>query len=91
MTPKPMSKERREEIVRSFDRWLACESDISTDYVAELLGDAAFWREAVKNCVYSYDVDATAGDNAACCFCSKPAKSFVIIHDQDCPWLLAQE
>ena len=75
--PKPMSAERRAEIERNKDTWLYPKLD---DAIADLLADAAYWRETVR------DADGFPGDR--CAFCQELDDGNG--HKPDCSWLLSQ-
>lgn len=78
MNPKPLSKERREEIERELS--LAegnRELDFLADELKEVLGAEQYWLEAVKN---------AEGYQGVCPWCDSPRD-----HKPGCLWLLAQE
>lgn len=82
---KPLTKERREEIARDYaDDHMALEGG----WVADLLSEATYWREAVKKVFQDQPGE--------CPFCgmsaTTDAENFKIrAHFPDCPWLLAQD
>jgi hypothetical protein len=68
--------------------------DVKAD-LEDLLQDAMYWREAVKNASEWNDAGASAGTAFECGFCkqyheSEEAAFVKHDHKPDCPWLLAQ-
>ncbi len=102
MTQKPLSPERREEIIRLVKAYPIMPMDGSAGYlyaIADLLADAAYWRNAVKNA----DPWNACGPHDvveyACAHCEvvatdeQAAKAFPkseVAHQAECPYLLAQ-
>ena len=86
MTPKPLTKERREDIQMRSDRnWHGDAETLGMPYV---LAAEAYWRSAVKNSLPMHD----NGMAWQCCvFCEMQNNEGVFAHAVDCPWLLAQE
>ncbi len=83
MTQKPLSHERREEIVRLVKAYPIMPMDGSAGYlyaIADLLADAEFWRNKVKI--------AKAWNDAGCNFCEADGSSDE--HTLECAWALAQ-
>lgn len=94
--PKPLSKQRMGEIATYIQYRLHDTGVMSAEYdqmlaeQEELLSDATFWRDAVKN-TEEWFVD---GHRWKCNFCAahfyRPLMSG-LLHKPDCPWLLAQD
>ena len=81
MTPKPLTKERREYLAQ-----LTAPPLIHIDAVRDLLAAEAYWRLAVKN----VPVNGFADD--ACVFCKEDATEYhPEKHKPDCAWLRAQD
>ena len=88
MTPKPLTKEDREEVDRLAQTAHAAIYDDVVDAIDSLLAAEAYWREAVKNSLPMHD----NGMAWQCCvFCETQNNEGVFAHAVDCPWLLAQE
>lgn len=83
---KPLSKERREEIIEIFESgsyWQEETSKPTDILILDLLAAEQYWREAVK----SFQ-DGLPTDSSACCqFCH----DYPPEHKPDCAWKLAQE
>jgi hypothetical protein len=94
---KPLTKERRSQIVREIEY---CESPPSTgvkelvkdlvrrmpsrmDMIRDLVAAEAYWRELIKNHAPG------CGDDNVCDFCDVSLDTRN--HKPDCSWLLAQE
>lgn len=94
MTPKPLTKERRAEILADLCAFRADDPDYIDKAIDELLAAEAYWREAVKNARPKADLDYEI-PFSHCPFCK--CADFDIrgiygnLHKPDCPWLLSQE
>ncbi len=93
MTPKPLSKERREEIERDNNDLHMRLDDFAIEAIDDLIAAEAFWREAVKN------GPAMKAYEDCCAYCHAPFKWSpdedlpipTTGHQPGCPYDLAQE
>ena len=100
VTPKPLSKERREEIEREYLEPSSDDACLSPDGYAteaiyigilrDVLEDATYWREAVKNAPETDSNDCDGMFSPICLFCDAEEYTEPFTHKPDCPWLLAQ-
>lgn len=77
--PKPLGKEDREKI----ERLWSTGGSIFHSSIRDLLADAQYWREAVKNSVGAYVGVSTT----YCSYC----RNGISGHKPDCAWVKAQE
>lgn len=87
MEPKPLSKERREEILREFQSG----PYESKRALMDVLAAEQFWREAVKKApgVVHQGIHDW---REYCAFCDADDEApGPVVHRPDCAWLLAQE
>ncbi len=89
MEPKPMTKERRDEVLSHYvssqcvDGRFSSVITLGVD-IADLLAAEQFWREAVKS--------ATVHDGEYCPFCyGHISIEGETVHEPGCPWKAAQE
>lgn len=97
MEPKPLTPERRSEIVRDYidgsflqknDEPLACHiEDKYQGVLTEALAAEAYWREAVKNATPESKMEYEDSHYALCPWC---AESEYEDHKPGCVWLIAQ-
>ena len=81
--PKPMSAERRAEIEAHIG---ATSADLYTNDITDLLADAAYWRETVRDA----DVCGRVGEHCPWCDASDMVSHLPVVHKPDCAWLRAQ-
>lgn len=89
MTPKPLTKERREEMEALLVGYFT--KGALPLMVEDALAAEAYWREAVKNMPLLLK-DSTGQDKQEhCLWCSGTVKQIGLLHAVDCPWVLANE
>jgi len=93
MQPKPLTKERRADIL---DRVSRADGQARRAIYRDLLAAEAYWREAVKNANAGYPIvfNSERNDSEACAFCEASAnitKGEQLEHKPDCAWVLANE
>ena len=87
LEPKPLTKEKREELTAWADELDEPGSLTMAADVKAMLADAAYWREAVRSS--DSIIGGVDGYPDRCVFCSWDGDSSD--KHSDCPWLKAQE
>jgi len=87
MQPKPLTKERRADIL---DRVSRADGQARRAIYRDLLAAEAYWREAVKN-VHESFFTVLDSPEEFCVFCGGELASQQVHHKPDCAWVLANE
>ena len=86
ITPKPMSAERRAKIEAELTQAVHTTAKELCGMIVDLLADAAYWREAVRDA----DVCGYVGEHCPWCDASDMVSHLPTVHKPDCAWLRAQ-